>query len=408
MTKPTQSTLLYRGLPTGPGFTREYEVQEGVPIDGTHPNLRNYSPFLVRVLPPMVLGQGDMNVLSPGNVPTRGAPESGGVRSSNRDVTTYSTSIRGVSDTPAALRSYQGLVHAGLAIPGLTTTSVATIQSAYNQALFTQVFGPTVRASLTGTPGDRPTVITPFMANDLSALSILLQVKQIMAVPPLILLINPQSMRVQYGKIAQHQERSRYGYIYQAWGEELVKIGFTFKIGAYVTGGGGRGNPSGVQRASRANSASFQQLQNMLTIFQSGGYIQDTLYNSRAHLLVGNIAIEYDQKTYVGHFDTFSFTEAEEQQNGGLEFEMDFTAIRVFDHAESPSTVTPLTGPSVPGGSFKGRGTISRAGNQGGGQFLSAPTIGFGATNPPPQPWSGATVTDQGVQPAPGIVTSRR
>ena len=351
-------------------------------------------------------GEGGANVLVTGGNPQRGP--GGAVRSSNHERTQYAATVRRVSRASPSMASYEAMVQNGSAIPGLTSSSVATIQSQYNRALFTQVFGPRVQQSLNGTGTNPNTVITPALSNDLTALSILLQVKKILNTPPLILLINPSSMNTQYAKVSQFQERSRKGYIYQAWGEEQVKISFTFKIGAYVVG---KSSPtqravSGVQRASRRDSASFQQLMTMLTIFQSGGYIQDTVSHSKANLMIGNIAIEYDQKTYVGHFDTFSFSESEEQQHGGLEFEMEFTAIRIFDHAESVVDVQAMNSPSNPFNTrTQGRGTVTNRG-QNLAQFFTAPTVG--GSNLPPQPWAGArVVTDQGVT-TPTIVSRRR
>lgn len=406
--KPTQSPYLFKGLGDTEHFGLDYESQETVPIDGSNAQGRTYSPFVVRVLPPAILGDNGSTTLITGVNPQRGPGTGGSIRESNREQTQYSTTIQGVSSAPASMSSYEALVHNGGAIPGLTSTSVATLTSKYNNALFTQVFGPTVQQSLNGSGNTQNTTITPAMSNDLSALSILLQVKRLMAVPPLLMLINPTSMSVQYAKIAQFQERSRKGYIYQAWGEELIKISFSFTIGAYYTGNpsGAPNLPSGMQRASRRDSASFQQLMSMLTIFQSAGYIQDTIQKSKAHLMIGNIAIEYDQRTYVGHFDTFSFSEEENQQNGGLQFEMEFTAIRIFDHAESLPTVSAMNAPSNPfNTSGAGRGTISRSGAQGSAQILTAPTIGVNGTTTPAQPWAGATVTDRGVTPS--ILTRR-
>lgn len=405
--RPTQSSKLFQGLPTGANFQREYETQDTIPIDGSNPNGRTYSPFVIRVLPPSILGGKDANILSTGLNPQRGPGEGGTIRESNRSRIQYASTLQGVAMAPASLSSYEAMVRNGTAIPGLTSTSLAEVQSRYNSALFEQVFGPTVQRSLNGTGNTRSTTVTPAVSNDLASLSILLQVKQLLAVPPLLLLINPQSMSVQYTKVAQFQERSRYGFIYQAWGEELAKLSFTFKIGAYIAGRRSRGQevPSGVQRASRRDSASFQQLLSLLTIFQSAGNVQDTLQNSRASLMIGNVAIEYDQKTYVGHFDTFSFSEDESQQNGGLEMELEFTAIRIFDHAQAIQTLSPLVSPSNP---FNGqsRGTLSRSGREGSAQFLTSPTVGISSTRIPPQPWSGASVTTEGVQPS--LVTSRR
>lgn len=391
----TQSPFLLQNLSAGHEFVVEYEPQNGIPIDGSNRSLRTYSPFVIRIIPPSILGEGNENVLV--NQPV---PVTGPVRESNRDRVSYATAIRGVATQPASTSSYDQMVNLGSAIPGLSSTSVSTIQARYNSARFTQVFGETVRSAT----GQGSSVITPYLANDITALSVLLQIKAMASTPPLLMLINPMSMTTQYAKVAQHQERSRMGFIYQAWGEELVKLSFTFKTGAYITGGGGSRSPSGVQRASRRDSASFQQLMMVLTLFKNGAYVHDVTYGSMAYPMVGNLAIEYDGKVYVGHPDTFSFSESEEQQNGGVEFEMEFTAIRVFDVGRPNPVIQPMRSPTDPYTAGRSRGTISRSGTQSGAQFFTAPVVG--GDQSPPQPWSNTAVTNDGV--VPSIVTSRR
>lgn len=393
----TQSPFLLQNLSPSHSFVVDYEPQVGIPIDGSNKSGRTYSPFVIRVIPPSILGEGNENVLL--NSPTPTTP--GAARENSRDRVSYATAIRGVASEPASLSSYDQMVRLGNAIPGLSTTSVATIQSRYNSARFTQVFGPTVQRA-TGREGTN--VITPYMANDITALSVLLQIKAMASVPPILMLINPMSMTTQYAKVAQFQERSRMGHIYQAWGEELVKLSFTFKTGAYVTGGGGPRSPSGYQRASRRDSASFQQLMMVLTLFKNGAYVHDTTQGSLAYPMVGNIALEYDGKVYVGHPDTFSFSESEEQQGGGIEFEMEFTAIKTFDLGRSNSTVQPLTSPTAPYPVGRARGTLSRTPSEGSAQFLTAPSVGGDLA--PPQPWSNTAVTSDGV--VPSVVSSRR
>lgn len=401
-----QSAFWFQGLPTSHAFQREYEAQETLPIDGSRQDLRTYSPFIIRVLPPAILGGGDDNILSSGMNPQRGAGAGGTIRESNRDQVAYAATVHGVAQESDSYGSYQALVSAGGALPGLSSTSFTTIQARYNQALFAQVFGPAVQRSLNGT-GTRPTAtITPALTNDLTALSILYQVKQMLDTPPLLLLINPQSMTRQHAKIAQFQERTRMGYLYQAWGEELLKINFTFRIGAYVVGGRGQRGPSGVSRAGRRDSAAYQQLMAILSIFQNSGYIQDSVGHSKAHLMIGNIAIEYDQNVYIGHFDTFNLTEAEDAQNGGLQFDMDFTAIKVYDLSTPALQVQPMTSPANPyRARNQSRGSLV-SGSTAGIQVLSAPSFGVSGSAIPPQPWAGATLTDEGV--VPGVTNSRR
>ncbi len=400
---PVQPASFFKGIPDTNNTARDYVVQDGIPIDGSNAQLRSLSPFLIRVLLPSILGDNGSNLLAAPQPHNRNPPP-GSVREDNRSLTNYSQPAQTVSADAAV--EYRKLTQLGGSLPGLSTTSTAQLETQYNQAVFNQVFGPAVRGAIPNRdPNHRPAIV-PAMTNDISALSLALQLKRMSEIPPLLLLINPTSMQVQYKKIGQFQERNRYGYIYQSWGEELPKLTFTFKIGAYVAGHASLTQQavSGVQRASRNDSASFQQLQALLMLFKSGAYLQDMVQNSRAFPMIGNLAIEYDQKTYVGHMDTFSFGEEESQQHGGLEISVDFTAIKEFDFAPQVSVVSPMTRPDSLYRGVSG-GSLNRSG-RGGSQFFTAPTIGIESQQAPAQPWAGAAVTTAGVQPA--TVSSRR
>jgi hypothetical protein len=311
--------------------------------------------------------------------------------------------------------TYMSLIRRGGAIPGLSNSSTVDLEADITNSARNQSISPTI-------PTSGEARIVPALAGDMTALSILLQLRRMMDVPPLMLYINPTSFSVTHTKIAQLQERSRYGYIYQAWGEELVKVSFSCVIGAFIAGKRDRSQvvASGVQYASKRDSASFQQLMAVFAMYQSSGYIQDTTApatgrQSRANLLIGNTAIEYDQNVYVGHMDSFSYGEEEAGQNGGMKFEIDFTAIKVFDNSQASSSITPLR---APGSNFynpsaaRSPAAGSRLSRtfQGNGEsrFFTAPTIGLpgSAGRTPAQPWAGATV---GVSSETGeVVTTRR
>lgn len=46
----------FGGIGTGKGFTRNYQDQAGSPVDGSNDRLRTYSPFVIRLVPPAILG----------------------------------------------------------------------------------------------------------------------------------------------------------------------------------------------------------------------------------------------------------------------------------------------------------------------------------------------------------------
>ena len=48
----TPVAMRYDGIPVGPRFAYLFELQAGVPVDGTNEALRNYSPFTLRFVLP--------------------------------------------------------------------------------------------------------------------------------------------------------------------------------------------------------------------------------------------------------------------------------------------------------------------------------------------------------------------
>jgi hypothetical protein len=397
VTKPLQAPAQFAGIPDTTNFGRIIDVQEGIPLDGSNSNLRSYSPFVIRVVLPNILGGDSSNLLQTQRNPSR-VPPSTTVRTDNRDSVKYSEAQGSSQVDPSGRSAYERLVNSGGALAGLTKASLVTLEDAYNQALVNQVFGPAVRNATRPPSNARNNTVTPALSNDITALSLAVQLKQMSEIPPLLMLINPSSMQTSYSKVAQHTARNRKGFLRETWGEEMPRITFTFKIGAYYAG---RARPSqtnvvsGMQRASRNDSASYQQLQTMLSLFQGGTYLLDTTTNSRAFPLVGNLAIEYDQMVYVGHMENFTFTDDETHPHGGIDLSIEFAANKVYDVADAPGNILPMENPGAPRG--QNRGALSRTGT---GNSVSLFTVpGIGGTNPAAETanraWQGAT------QPAP-------
>ena len=422
--RPLQAAASFGGLPDivgSQGFTfgRAIDLQEGIPIDGSDASLRTYSPFLIRVVLPYILGGDQNDQLRTFRNPQRSPPPLNAptVRSDNRGDVSYSQSQNDVRVDPSGRTAFDNLVNSGNAIPGLTAASQTSLEDAYNQAIFQQQFGPTVENVTRPPTNQRTNTVTPGLTNDTYALSLAVQLKQLQSVPPLLLLINPSSMQVTYTKIANFQNRSRYGFIYEAWGEEMPKISFTFKIGAFTAGLSSitqKGSVvSGVQRASRNDSASFQQLMNMLAMFQGGTYLQDTETNSRAFPMVGNLAIEYDQTVYVGHMESFSFSDEESKPNGGLDIQVEFVANRVYDVAPQVGDVLPMQNPNNPQ-TNNTRGALQRTGRGNNLSFFTVPSIGgdTSAAATINQAWESGTGVQTGAQVTAnletGVVTTRR
>ena len=410
MTKPLQTAMSFQGIPNTNNFARDFEIQDNVPMDGSRASGRTYSPFVIRVVLPSILGGDDTTLLQTNLNPDR-VPGGGTIRTDNRDNVSYSAGSREARDIPSGEAAYKSLVSAGDSIPGLAQATVKALEDAYNEALFNQVFGPEVqRVTRPLRPGEtRP--VTPAITNDTTALSLALQLKRLASIPPLLMLINPTSMKVDYTKVAQYTNLNRYGFLYEAWGEELPKISFTFRIGAYTAGAkssSDTGVITGMQRASRNDSASYQQLMAMLSLFQSGAVLQDTTQNSRAHPMVGNLAIEYDQMVYVGHMESFSFTDEETKQHGGIEVSLDFVANKIYDVAPAGGDVVPMTRPNSP---IRGNILSRSNGGRTSVSFFTAPTIGGNSSvlSEIPQPWAGRSLnTITGTEPPETITTRRR
>ena len=94
------------------------------------------------------------------------------------------------------------------------------------------------------------------------------------------------------------------------------------------------------------SSKAWQNFQALYTFYLNNGYIYDVLGRSEAHQFIGAIAISYDQWTYIGHIESFEYS-YDENMPHRVEFSMEFVASQIFDNADSPSVVLPLTAPTA-------------------------------------------------------------
>jgi len=190
-----------------------------------------------------------------------------------------------------------------------------------------------------------------------------IQLDTILKAPPITFYINPLSFAITYTKKHQFTERTRFGFIYQAWGEDQPKISISGRIGSFVSGKGNsrQAVPTGHQFGSKLDSASFQQLMALLTLYKNNGYVYDILGKSNAHHLVGCIAIEYDGFTYLGHIESFEWGYEETTVAGGINYSFQFTVSRMYDNNDSSLlTVQPLKSPiPVPGNPTSGARTLN-------------------------------------------------
>jgi hypothetical protein len=233
-------------------------------------------------------------------------------------------------------------------------------------------------------------------------MDIAMQLRAIRDTPPLVLLINPQSLQRTFTKVQQYSDRSRYGYIFQAWGEDQPKLGISGKVGAYISG------TRGVQFASRRDSAAWQNLMTLFHVYKNNGYIYDTIGRSNAHHHVGALSIRYDQWVYYGHMQSFSFTLDESNVYGGLTFEMQFVVSAMQDTAQTVTAVQPMRAPTPSWSDPRYTGQGSRARNEPGAYYgfeseepiqYSPPPTGFEARTASSARPTSQPVNSQGFQP---------
>jgi hypothetical protein len=201
------------------------------------------------------------------------------------------------------------------------------------------------------------------------ALNVLVQLNRMSATPPLTLLVNPEMMNVTYGKKQQYQDRNRFNYIFQAWGEEQVRLNFSGRSAGFVAGAAGSQeqfflrrdetppfdphNPirtdtvSGYQWASKRDSAAWQNLMSLFTIYRNNATIYNELDRSEAHLWVGNVQIAFDQMVYLGQFENFNYSYSETKQHGAIDFKFDFVASFMYDLSQGGGKKPLLPIPSV-------------------------------------------------------------
>ena len=326
-------------LQAGPATSIRYQAQQGtIPIIGADATLRSFSPFTISVLPPLLYLQ-DPDLLF-GQTTTVGGKTNPPV---NLGIigTAAVRNLPNFKETITRLRS-------GTQDNSQTTNYAITPATAASRKV---VGGRVSNRPIGGSGGNTSSpdgqnvdyaITDKKVARDIAA-----QLNRILNVPPLTLYINPTSFAVNYNKIQQYQDKSRSQYIYQSWGEEQPKMSVSGRIGAYLCGRNGTvaNVADGVQFASKRDSASFQQLMNLLMFFKNNGYIQDTLGGALAPQLVGIISIEYDQNTYLGSFDSFTWGYTETAQNGGVEFSFEFTVSQMYDNAQS-AKVKPMRSPT--------------------------------------------------------------
>jgi len=316
------------GLPVGPSLSYTFESQASVPYDGTNQMARRLSPFTLRLVVPEALVPPDSEV----------------------DVNLIGRGSSTVSENNALANELRQAIGQRL----LFNTQAG--EGRLTQLNSTLSAGRVLQTTM-GT--DSRSVL----ADNVTVADILYQVEKLLQTPPLTLFVNPSDLSISYTSIQQYSQRTRWGKVFERWGEGQPTLSISGSTGAWCAGqdpsaamgfpsqGGENHVATGVQFATKRDSAAFQQFMSLYHFYRNNGYIYDTVEGSEAHLFIGAVAIDYDQMTYIGNIDSFSYS-YEETDSHRIQWEMAFTVGRMYDHAESPFVVLPESSPSVTPGSL--------------------------------------------------------
>lgn len=379
----------YSGLATGPNVLSQSRQARSFSIDGTKQRLRdpvNGSPFTIRVAPPDTL----LDALTNKGLAARegifdpilreqflaAERELIAVRNNpNSTAEDVAIAEQGLLGGRAPARGGQniGIIDAAVRSTNNYGAQVQRRES-FRQSNFFAT-GPTRGATLTrlrkfvaangiqfNPQNAEASQANQAAISDLTqALDVLVQLNQLATVPSLTLLINPETMTTTYTKKQQYQDRSRFNYLFQSWGEEQVTLSFSGRSPGFVVGNQGKpelgqivGDPelfdidplytsstSGYQYASKLDSAGWQNLMGLFSFYRNNGYIYDRsqVPRSEAHLFIGHIEISYDQFVYLGQFENFSYEYVENKQHGAIDYNFDFTVSYMFDNSQDGPVV---------------------------------------------------------------------
>lgn len=396
---------VYRGLDAGPNWGRTTTAAESQAIDGTKPGLRDSrlgSPFTFRMTPPSILLDA---ILGKGFARTRDVFDpllrkvfDEAEKNLQATQAAFEAGTATIADVEAARQGLMGgrapAAGSNLGIIEAATRAKSNFSSVLDQRQqFKQsnfyATGPTRGTTLTqledlvASNGVRfnPRKVGESQANQaavadlVQALDVILQLNRVLATPPLTLLINPEQLQMTYTKKQTYQDRNRYNFIFQSWGEEQMRLSVQGRSAGFVAGAGGNlqlrrqsrlnrevvtgqetESVSGYQYASKWDSAAWQNLMSLFTFYRNNGYIYDTAGRPRseAHLFIGNIEIAYDQWVYLGNFENFQYSYDEHQQHGAVQFSFEFVVSFMYDRAQN-TAVRPIS-PPTPSPSASRRG----------------------------------------------------
>lgn len=326
----------YSRLPVHPNLIYTFEQQDTIPVDNGNPFFRQLSPFTLSYVPPEVI------------TPT----------GSGYNVSLLAKAGRETEEYQQYAQEYRKSFGVGN-MAGSTTQVLNKLQ---------QILAKGATLVNARSERERSVIVDGYTAADIAY-----QVQAMLEAPTLTLLVNPSSFSLSYTDIQQYGDAGRFGKNFQRWGTEQLDISISGSTGAYVTAPFNNTSDTitGCQWASRRNSAAYQNFVSLLHMFKNNGLIFDTINKTETNLMVGAIAINYDQMTYIGHIESFDYSFAQDKPTN-LEWSMSFKADRVYDNHTQSTYIGPPrslgSGSQTRGGisnqrAFSGQGTQQVLGN---------------------------------------------
>lgn len=293
----TTSTVPYVNLPMGEDLILFPEDRyNNYPIDLSNQNLRQYSPFILEAVPPptksdYVKKKANFSQARPFSSPLLPIDPRLGNYRDRTSVNEFSPRL------------------SSLAGPPINPSSKVQARSKLSE---------TIEA------------IAPAYTDREGLIDFATQHRALDTLPPIVFMINPSSFEVSYNSIQSYQDQTRYGFVFQRWGQELPTISISCSIGAFVAGSVGSGrHPNGLTHTARKESASFRHLMAIFSLYRNNSAIADRIGRSRAYHAIGRQAIHYDGQTWEGRIESMSYTLEETRQNGGVSFDLSFV---VYNH----------------------------------------------------------------------------
>jgi hypothetical protein len=307
----------YDGLATGSAIAYSFETQEGLPVDASNPILREFSPFTLRIIPPSLVSTEDLGA----------------------DVNLIGYANQSTEQFQASADAVRNL---------FGTTNVMGSTGGNRLDTLNQIVSAGQVVSSATSITERAVLVDSITAADIAR-----QIETMLSIPPLTMLINPNSLSFTHSVVQQFSNRGRYGYLFERWGEGQLTISISGSTGGFIaaanpaesfSGMQETTTPSGLQFASKRNSAAFQNFTSLFQFYRNGGMVYDTVTKNIGGLMVGAIAIDYDQFTYVGHIESFDYSYQEGMPHR-LEWSMEFTVDVLYDHASASLVVQPMVAP---------------------------------------------------------------